>query len=223
MFPVYPLLCFNAAVTLYLVRGWLEVAFVAATKSPYRVSGCILSFSWQTLIIIFSEKASQSSIFRNFTSLVVISTSILSLSRILALRNYYHAPLSIAYAFETSELPRLLNETGLLPVPSTHTEDVILDLSSIRELDLRLCLSKEWYRFPGHYLVPDGVRVDFVKSEFAGLLPGHFGANGDGAARSVWWPRDGTGQIPEGLNNRNQEDLRHYVRCALLFTCFIRL
>jgi alpha-1,2-mannosyltransferase len=38
MFPAYPLLCFNAAVTLYLVRGWLETAFISFTKSPYRVS-----------------------------------------------------------------------------------------------------------------------------------------------------------------------------------------
>jgi alpha-1,2-mannosyltransferase len=38
MFPAYPLLCFNAAVTLYLVRGWLEAAFIALTKSPYKVS-----------------------------------------------------------------------------------------------------------------------------------------------------------------------------------------
>lgn len=38
MFPVYPLICFNAAVSVYLMRGWLEVAFVKITKSPYRVS-----------------------------------------------------------------------------------------------------------------------------------------------------------------------------------------
>ena len=38
MFPAYPLLCFNAAVALYLMRGWMEVAFIKVTKSPYRVS-----------------------------------------------------------------------------------------------------------------------------------------------------------------------------------------
>jgi alpha-1,2-mannosyltransferase len=38
MFPAYPLLCFNAAVTLYLLRGWIEVAFIKVTKSPYQVS-----------------------------------------------------------------------------------------------------------------------------------------------------------------------------------------
>ena len=37
MFPIYPLLCFNAAVTLYLVRGWMEKTYITVTKSPYRV------------------------------------------------------------------------------------------------------------------------------------------------------------------------------------------
>lgn len=37
MYPVYPLICFNAAVCLYLIRGWMEVAYVGWTKSPYRV------------------------------------------------------------------------------------------------------------------------------------------------------------------------------------------
>ncbi len=46
MFPVYPLICFNAAVCLYLVRGWMEVAFVTLTKSPYRVSTLSLKSSF---------------------------------------------------------------------------------------------------------------------------------------------------------------------------------
>ena len=38
MFPAFPLLCFNAAVTVYLVRGWQEALFIKITSSPYRVS-----------------------------------------------------------------------------------------------------------------------------------------------------------------------------------------
>jgi alpha-1,2-mannosyltransferase len=38
MFPAYPMLCFNAAVTLYLMRGWQEAAFIKLTNSPYRAS-----------------------------------------------------------------------------------------------------------------------------------------------------------------------------------------
>lgn len=39
MFPVYPLMCFNAAVSVYLIRGWMEVAYIKLTHSPYQVSG----------------------------------------------------------------------------------------------------------------------------------------------------------------------------------------
>ena len=37
MYPIYPLIVFNAAVAIYLVRGWLEAAFIAVTSSPYKV------------------------------------------------------------------------------------------------------------------------------------------------------------------------------------------
>lgn len=37
MYPIYPLLCFNAAVTVYLLRGWLETVYIKATASPYKV------------------------------------------------------------------------------------------------------------------------------------------------------------------------------------------
>jgi alpha-1,2-mannosyltransferase len=37
MYPAYPLLAFNAAVTLFLVRGWVERAYIKATGSPYKV------------------------------------------------------------------------------------------------------------------------------------------------------------------------------------------
>lgn len=43
MFPAYPLICFNAAVTLYLARGWLEVAYIKITALPYEASSITLS------------------------------------------------------------------------------------------------------------------------------------------------------------------------------------
>ncbi|KAJ6469635.1 glycosyltransferase family 22 protein [Mycena vitilis] len=197
MFPAYPLLCFNAAVTLYLVRGWLETAFISLTKSPYR--------------------ASQSTIFRTFTSSVVVASAFISVSRILALTFYYHSPLSVVYNFQTEELPRLLNETGLLPVypPGTPEEDIPrIDLSPVKDFNLTMCVSKEWYRFPGHYLVPDGVRVDFVKSEFDGLLPGHFGEGEfkKGSEMEWWtgWSRPETRLVPAGLNDLNREQPSFY-------------
>jgi alpha-1,2-mannosyltransferase len=150
---------------------------------------------------------------------VVVTAALVSLSRILALWAYYHSPLSVVADFQLQELPRLLNDTGLLPPPplGTKPDDLpSIDLSPIKEFELRLCLSKEWHRFPGHYLIPDGIRVDFVKSEFDGLLPGHFGEHGVKVMSDGWWLRECTRDIPNGLNDLNQEDLRHYV-CTLRF------
>jgi hypothetical protein len=125
--------------------------------------------------------------------------------------------MSILYDFETEELPRLLNVTGLLPPPPPNTrEDEMprIDLSPIKQFDLKLCVAKEWYRFSGHYLVPDGVSVDFVKSEFDGLLPGHFKSPkaGDNPVGGSWWLRPETKIVPEGVNDLNQEEPSHYVR-----------
>ncbi|KAK7063943.1 mannosyltransferase [Favolaschia claudopus] len=210
MFPAYPLLCFNAAVTLYLMRGWLETAFIKLTKSPYR--------------------ASQSTIFRTFTSSVVVASAVISISRILALTYYYHSPMSVVFKFQVEELPRLLRNTGLLPTypPGTPEEDIPrIDLFFVKHFNMTLCVGKEWYRFPGHYLVPTGVRVDFVKSEFEGLLPGHFG-EGEFKQASVpndilsvaWWnkpaswygwQRPETRLVPAGLNDLNREQPNFYV------------
>jgi alpha-1,2-mannosyltransferase len=194
MFPAYPLICFNAAVALYLIRGWMEVAYISATKSSYR--------------------ASRSIIFGAMTCTVIAVTGLISLSRVLALWHYYHAPLSMFSHLEANELPRLLNVTGLLPPLLAGTEEIdrpSIDLAPIRAFDLRLCLGKEWYRFPGHYLVPNGVKVDFVKSEFGGLLPAHFEESHAKLTFKGWWDRPGSRITPASLNDLNNEALEFYV------------
>lgn len=111
----------------------------------------------------------------------VTLTSILSISRILALYKYYHAPLDITSHFQYIELPRLLNVTNLLPVvdtTNTHTskydDEVAVDLSLVRQFGLKICWGAEWYRFPGSYLVPSGVEPLLVESGFDGMLPRPF-------------------------------------------------
>lgn len=38
MYPLYPLLCLNAAVTIFLIKGWAETIYIKVTASPYNVS-----------------------------------------------------------------------------------------------------------------------------------------------------------------------------------------
>ena len=69
----------------------------------------------------------------------------------------------------------------------------------------RICLGKEWYRFPSSFFVPENSRALFIKSAFDGLLPGRFVESADRGWRSGIW------QIPTGMNNRNLEETSHLV------------
>ena len=115
--------------------------------------------------LISQPQASQSLLFWNFTFSVVVTSALISISRILALWHYYHAPLTLAFDFQYNEIPRLLKATGLLPIyPENMREEDIppIDLSPVKQFDLKLCLGKEWHRFPGNYLVPSVIQVEFV-------------------------------------------------------------
>lgn len=149
-------------------------------------------------------------------SVVVVST-LLSLSRIRATWHNYHAPMTMMHSLEYSELPRLLNVTNLLPpvtaIPngrnSGETREQMIDLGPIKDFDLTLCYGKEWYRFPGHYLVPAGIHVEFIQSEFKGLLPGHFIESANQS--SSLWARPQTRYQPKTMNDQNKEAPSHYV------------
>ena len=223
MFPAYPLLCFNAAVALYLMRGWLEVAFIKVTKSQYRVTHFKCIPCVPALISLIKSQASQSLLFRNFTLSVVVTSALISVSRIFAVWHYYHAPLTVVFDFQHTEIPRLLRTTGLLPIypNGTREEDIPpIDFSLVKQFDLKLCVGKEWHRFPGNYLIPTGVQVEFIKSEFDGMLPRHFetekiGTTSDEANDDLtkkWWLKPQTSYVPDDLNDLNKENAIHYVR-----------
>ena len=136
---------------------------------------------------------------------------------------YYHAPMSITYALEAAEIPRLLNATGHVHLPPAPTaaqrrrradaDDEYaqprIDTGLVAGWGLRLCVGKEWHRFPGHFFVPDGVRVDWVKSEFDGMLPGHFAETP--LAGRLLERTMGTRVVPKDLNDLNKEAPSFYV------------
>jgi alpha-1,2-mannosyltransferase len=145
---------------------------------------------------------------------VLVYTGLVSISRILALYNYYHTPFSVLFQLETVELPQVLNVTGLLPPPpprgSTNDDDLPpIDLAPIADFGLRLCVGKEWHRFPGSFHVPKGVEVRFIQSEFAGLVPGRFPER---APRASFLDRvEGTRVVPMNQNDLNRAQPSHYV------------
>ena len=160
-------------------------------------------------------QASRASLFSRFTLSAIVATSALSISRIVALYSYYHAPLTVVHDFEMEVLPKLLNTTGHIHLPSHHPYyargevEPRYNLTHLEDFGLRLCIGKEWHRFPGSYLIPEGIRVAWIKSEFSGLMPGHFEENVPRTSR--FWLRDGTKHVPSGMNDLNQEELDHLV------------
>jgi alpha-1,2-mannosyltransferase len=87
------------------------------------------------------------------------------------------------------------------------------DYSPLAALDppIRLCYGNEWHRFPGSYLVPNGVEVGWVKSEFEGIMPRRWEesavnnstSTGKGAkgGKGGVWPREETRVVREGRFN----------------------
>lgn len=106
--------------------------------------------------------------------------------RIIRLHSGYYAPL---------EVYNPLHETG-----ATANGNVV-------------CLGKEWHRFPSSYFLPSGVTVGFVRSEFKGLLPGHFEDDNEPYTTGVF---SAAGNTPRGMNNLNMEDAGKYVSLIIL-------
>lgn len=157
MYPIYPALALNAAVSLHLVLSLIERSNSgsAMRKIPSRL---------------------------RFITVVVLGLAAVtpSLLRTVGMSTAYIAPLQIYSP---------LQEQG-----AVHPGDTV-------------CLGKEWYRFPSSYFLPDGVKAKFIKSEFAGLLPGEFSEAkiGFGFFPGAWL-------VPSGMNDENKEDPGKYVR-----------
>ncbi|CAF1328922.1 unnamed protein product [Adineta ricciae] len=83
-----------------------------------------------------------------FVYSIVIIHGLLSISRTVAIIDGYSAPI------------RLLTH-------SNSTQAFKLEESR----HLNVCIGKDWYRFPSHYLLPQNSKLSFLRSEFRGQLP----------------------------------------------------
>jgi len=222
MQPIYTLISFNAAVSLSMIRAWMEDIFIHVTSSPY--------------------KAGRTSIFSTFTGTVILTSSCIAIPRIAALQNYYHAPLDMMFHFQYNELPVRaiqsypaeyahmgLNTSRPILEAIEHAEKS-LDLGPLAKENLTLCLGESWFRFPTQFLVPDPINVEFVKSPFTGILPSKFPSSSkkdqfDGTRHqkrasqiptadpfSDWlWRRKGTRTNGGKFNAQNKEEADRYV------------
>ncbi|CAG9538201.1 unnamed protein product [Cercopithifilaria johnstoni] len=123
--------------------------------------------------------------------------SVLSISRSAALYRNFFSPM---------EVYKALNEHMLNY--SNHNE---LYSAEDNSTVIHVCIGKEWYRFPSSFFLPSGIKnsknqvlvaeLDFIKSEFAGLLPKPYMK---GSLPEV------TRAMPTEMNDLNREEISRY-------------
>ncbi|TPX76851.1 hypothetical protein CcCBS67573_g01874 [Chytriomyces confervae] len=120
------------------------------------------------------------------------------------------AELIIATVFVTISVSRTIAMVENYGAPIqvyTHASNHLAVLNQ----STRLCIGKEWYRFPSHYFIPSNVEVRFIRSEFRGLLPAKFGDSVDESLTSPLKTWEVTRVNPRNLNEFNKEDETRYV------------
>lgn len=212
LFVVYPLICFNAVMTLFIAQKLAQRGldrFVTRSKTA-----AIHKYS------------------RGLVWVVLIVSAAVSVSRILALYEHYSAPIDVyRNAFDMVKVPEPFGaskstvEGGSDPtMAAPNAPGSTVDALGKKEI-IRVCVGKEWYRFPSHYFLPEGARLGLIKSHFDGLLPGEFyeqsesgyptsGKTHHPLAIDWRWSagrRPGTSHTPTLMNNENKEVVEHYV------------
>lgn len=185
LYVAYPLVCVNAAIALLFFRDLVESLLTNLVGRDVRV---------------VQTRKGINRILSMFTASITLVAMGLSGSRGLALYRYYHAPLDIYAHFAAVEWPSRVRK---------EVEAASSSLSHPANLTATLCIGKEWYRFPSHYFIPDAVRVEFIQSNFEGILPKHY--DEEAPADGKWaWPRR-TYTIPTGMNDKNRQEHDRYV------------
>lgn len=131
--------------------------------------------------------------------LALAGFTMLSLSRSIALYRNYSAPMKIYKG---------LNEH--LSDPSSL--DDILQSRQNKSSIVKVCVGKEWYRFPSSFFLPSHItdreggswttELHFIKSEFSGLLPKYYPS---GSLPDI------TRLIPTEMNDLNIEEPSRYI------------
>ncbi|KAL4220582.1 mannosyltransferase [Mactra antiquata] len=161
LYPVYPLICVCAAITVDYIQKWWEKIFPSKNVWHY------------------SENTSWISVF------IGIFFTLMSVSRIIAVYQAYHAPLDLYV-----ELHKISSD------PKVHT------LPEDRAVNV--CVGKEWYRYPSSFFLPgQNWNLQFLQSEFKGQLPKPYSTE-----------PDATRLIPTEMNDMNKEEPSRYVNIS---------
>lgn len=196
MFVLYPALIFNASCTLTMLSALLSGCLQQQQQQRSTVLAADSRSASPSLGTNISGKNSKIPLAVSFTkkALLIIFT-ILSISRLLALRIHYGGSIQVYHDFLAGNLQQHATQQR------------------------KLCLGREWFRFPSHYLLPEGIRVRFVRTSANGMLPRYFEeaktnstGNGSNIPIKDWLTdRPGTHREPKArFNRQNQEEMDQY-------------
>ena len=129
LFPIYPILILGAVLVVDRTVAFI-VPFLASPKNKHVFQQGLQALVWIPLVLV-------------------------SVSRTVALRFYYGAPLAI-YAHLAVQQPA---------PATTNTPNLV-------------CTCGEWYRFPSSFSLPPGSQLAFLPSSFHGQLPQAFSVHG---------------------------------------------
>ncbi|CAF4441004.1 unnamed protein product [Rotaria sp. Silwood2] len=114
---------------------------------------------------------------RLFLYSIIIVHALLSISRTFAIVDGYSAPIRLLIHSNTTS---------------------IFEKSSDQHINV--CIGKDWYRFPSHFLLPEKSHLVFLRSEFTGQLP-----------KAYSHLKNATRLIENHFNDENKEEIDRYV------------
>ncbi|CAF4123072.1 unnamed protein product, partial [Rotaria socialis] len=114
---------------------------------------------------------------RLFLYSIIIFHGLISISRTFAILDGYSAPIRLLTHYNTTE---------------------IFEKSSDKHLNI--CIGKDWYRFPSHFLLPEKSQLLFLRSAFKGQLPKAYSSL-----------KNATRLTDKHFNDENKEEIDRYV------------
>ncbi|PVU92208.1 hypothetical protein BB559_003793 [Furculomyces boomerangus] len=173
MYPLYPLLCLNAAVSFETMRIMTNHVFYIVGANEI-VKRSIQGAHYFTIFIL--AISSSLSVLR----MIAISNNYSSATKI-----YQSIPRPITYGRNSAN-----ESSGPLNIGPSLRSYVLQMIKWNKDGDdlgtesptgksngnllKTVCVGKDWYRFPSHFMLPNDYKLVFLLSKFDGLLPGDF-------------------------------------------------
>lgn len=159
---IYPMICLSAAIGLEIIIGLLFTSYFDANSSNEQsFSTTNTTNKTNTTNTINTSKGSSNKISNLRTTFIgkfiiffiLLIYSILCFSRIIAMIQYYSAPIT-AYSFLSQQIERNFTQ---------------------KNQNVNVCVGKEWYRFPSSFFLPGPeTKLRFLRSGFKGQLPKYY-------------------------------------------------